>query len=117
MPHEPGSRRRSLGGFAVLGRAGAEVDGGCEFPPLLPGPVQEGGPRWALVTVFARGLAHHLFTRAYFVGDGAPDTSDALLERLPAERRETLLARQDGPSSYRFDVRLQGERETVFLDY
>jgi protocatechuate 3,4-dioxygenase alpha subunit len=117
MPHEPGSRRRSLGRFTGFGRAAAETHGAFEFSTLLPGPLTEGGPRWALITVFARGLAHHLFTRAYFVGEGEPAPSDALLERLPAERRETLLARQDGPGGYRFDVRLQGERETVFLDY
>lgn len=117
VPQVPGSRRRSLGRFTGFGRLGTEADGAYEFSTLLPGPLTDGGPRWALVTVFARGLAHHLFTRAYFVGEGEPDPSDALLERVPAERRGTLLARQDGPGSYRFDVRLQGEAETVFLDY
>jgi protocatechuate 3,4-dioxygenase alpha subunit len=117
MPHVAGSRRRSLGRFTGFGRAAAETDGAYEFSTLLPGPLAEGGPRWALVTVFARGLAHHLFTRAYFVPDGEPDPSDALLDRVPAERRETLLAREDAPGSFRFDVRLQGAGETVFLDY
>jgi protocatechuate 3,4-dioxygenase alpha subunit len=117
MPQEAGSRRRSLGRFTGFGRAAAETDGAFEFSTLVPGPLRDGGPRWALVTVFARGLAQHLFTRAYFVGEGEPAPTDPLLERVPAERRETLLARQDGPGSYRFDVRLQGERETVFLDY
>jgi protocatechuate 3,4-dioxygenase alpha subunit len=117
MAHVAGSRRRSLGRFTGFGRIGTEVDGAYEFSTLLPGPLADGGPRWALVTLFARGLAHHLFTRAYLVGEGEADPSDALLDRLPEERRETLLARQDGPGSYRFDVRLQGERETVFLDY
>jgi len=117
IPHVAGSRRRTLGRFTGFGRIGAEVDGAFEFSTLLPGATAEGGPRWALVTVFARGLAHHLFTRAYFVADGEQDPTDGLLERVPPERRETLLARQDGPGSYRFDVRLQGEQETVFLDY
>jgi protocatechuate 3,4-dioxygenase alpha subunit len=117
MPHEAGSRRRSLGRFTGFGRAAAEADGAYEFSTLLPGPITEGGPRWALVTVFARGLSHHLFTRAYFVRAGEPDPSDALLERVPAERRETLLAREEAPGGFRFDVRLQGDRETVFLDY
>jgi protocatechuate 3,4-dioxygenase, alpha subunit len=117
VPHVAGSRRRSLGRFTGFGRTGTEADGAYEFSTVLPGPTAEGGPRWALVTVFARGLAHHLFTRAYFVAEGQPDPSDALLERVPAERRGTLLARQDGPGGYRFDVRLQGEQETVFLDY
>jgi protocatechuate 3,4-dioxygenase alpha subunit len=117
VPRVAGSRRRSLGRFTGFGRAAAETDGAYEFSTLLPGPLADGGPRWALLTVFARGLAHHLFTRAYFIGEGEPEPTDALLARVPAERRSTLLARQDAPGSYRFDVRLQGERETVFLDY
>ncbi|HEV7623042.1 MAG TPA: protocatechuate 3,4-dioxygenase subunit alpha [Amnibacterium sp.] len=113
---EPGSRRRDGGVFTGFGRAATEVDGGYEFRTVLPGP-DAGGARWALVTVFARGLLHHLFTRVYFVADGESEPSDALLDRLPPERRRTLLAHPDADGAYRFDVRLQGEDETVFLDY
>lgn len=113
---EPGSRRRERGVFTGFGRAAAEVDGTYEFHTVLPGP-DASGARWALLTVFARGLLHHLFTRVYFVADGEDEPTDALLERLPAERRRTLLARPDADGAYRFDVRLQGEDETVFLDY
>ena len=116
VPQVPGSRRRSLGRFTGFGRCATEQDGAYEFSTVLPGPIAEHGPRWALVTVFARGLAHHLFTRAYFVGAGEEAPADALLERV-GDRAATLHARQDGPASYRFDVRLQGEDETVFLDY
>ena len=69
------------------------------------------------MTVFARGLLHHLFTRVYF-----PDhdhTGDPLLAALTPERRATLVAaRADsalGPG-YRFDVHLAGPDETVFLE-
>lgn len=62
--------------------------------------------------MFARGLTHHLFTRAY-LADGA----DPLLDALPAERRATLVAAEDAPRTYRFDIRLQGEGETVFLEF
>jgi protocatechuate 3,4-dioxygenase, alpha subunit len=116
MASAAGSRRRALGRFTGFGRVATEQDGAFEFSTLLPGPRTPGGPRWALVTVFARGLAHHLFTRAYFVAEGAPDPRDALLDRV-GDRAATLHARQDGPASYRFDVRLNGEGETVFLDY
>ena len=116
MPHVAGSRRRSLGRFTGFGRTATEVDGSYEFSTVLPGATAPDGPRWALVTVFARGLSHHLFTRAYFVGDGEPDPVDGLLRRL-GDRAPTLHARQDGPADYRFDVRLQGDGETVFLDY
>jgi len=116
MPHVAGSRRRSLGRFTGFGRVPTEQDGAFEFSTLLPGATTEGGARWVLLAVFARGLAHHLFTRAYFVGEGEDAPSDALLTRA-GDRAGTLLARQDGPASYRFDVRLSGEDETVFLDY
>ena len=113
---EPGSRRRDRGGFTGFGRAATEADGSYEFRTVLPGP-NASGARWALLTVFARGLLHHLFTRVYFVADGEDEPADALLDRLPAERRRTLLARPGADGAYRFDVRLQGEDETVFLDY
>src|SRR3954471_9121963 len=112
--HEPGSRARRRGVFTGFGRAAVEADGSYEFVTVLPGG---DGPRFALLTVFARGLTHHLFTRAYFVGEGEEAPTDDLLSAVPDDRRETRLAREDGPTSYRFDVRLQGEGETVFLDY
>jgi protocatechuate 3,4-dioxygenase, alpha subunit len=113
---EPGSRRRDRGTFTGFGRAATEADGSYEFRTVLPGP-DASGARWALLTVFARGLLHHLFTRVYFVAEGEDEPTDALIERLPAERRRTLLARPGADGAYRFDVRLQGEEETVFLDY
>ena len=73
----------------------------------MPG---ESAPFFA-ITVLARGLLHRLFTRAYL-----PGTSDAFLGRLEADRRSTLVAIAD-ESGFRFDVRLQGEDETVFLDF
>lgn len=117
IPQEPGSIARKRGRFTGFGRTAVEDDGSFEFITLLPGPARSGGPRFALLTVFGRGITHHVFTRAYFVGEGEADPTDALLERVPAERRETLFARQDGPDSYRFDIRYQGDDETVFLDY
>lgn len=66
---------------------------------------------YVAVHVVARGLLRHLTTRIYL--DAPPD--DPVLERVPADRRATLLAERvdDG---YRFDIRIQGERETVFFD-
>ena len=113
---EPGSRYRARGVFTGFGRAAVLADGTFEFLTMLPGPVASGA-RYAVLTLFARGLTHHLITRAYFVAEGEAEPTDALLERVDADRRGTLLARQDGPASYRFDVRIQGDGETVFLDY
>lgn len=63
------------------------------------------------VNVFARGLLHRLVTRIYF----ALDPGEPTLARVPAERRATLLAERTN-DGYRFDIRLQGPRETVFFD-
>jgi len=59
--------------------------------------------------VFARGLLRHLNTRMYF-----PDAEDAVLSAVAAARRRTLVARREG-EVLRFDIRLQGEDETVFF--
>ncbi len=63
--------------------------------------------------VFARGLLRPVATRIYLV----PRDDDPVLAEVPAERRDTLLARPDGRQSYRFDVRLQGPGETVFFAF
>jgi protocatechuate 3,4-dioxygenase, alpha subunit len=60
------------------------------------------------VNVLARGLLHRLVTRIYFDEAAVPDA-------VPAERRHTLVAREEG-WGFRFDIRLQGEEETVFFD-
>jgi protocatechuate 3,4-dioxygenase alpha subunit len=71
------------------------------------------------VTVYARGLLNHLVTRIYFEDEESND-SDPILHIVPAERRQTLIAARSTTSedgaSYRFDIILQGERETVFFD-
>ena len=63
------------------------------------------------VHVFARGLLRHLTTRIYL--DSPPD--DPVLAGVPTDRRETLLGER-ADDGYRFDIRIQGERETVFFD-
>jgi protocatechuate 3,4-dioxygenase alpha subunit len=63
------------------------------------------------VSVFARGLLHRVVTRIYL----ASEPGDAVLARVPAARRDTLLA-QRTDDGYRFDIRLQGPGETVFFD-
>jgi protocatechuate 3,4-dioxygenase alpha subunit len=83
-------------------------------------PTDDDG-RWAVstpraphygVNVFARGLLHRVVTRIYL----ADDPEDPVLATVPPDRRATLIAVPDGPDAFRFDVRLQGEGETVFFD-
>lgn len=73
------------------------------------------------MTVFARGLLHRLFTRAYLPAGAPGATEDALvddrlLRTLDPDRRATLIAAA-APEGYRFDISLQGDNETVFLNF
>ncbi len=92
--------------FSGWGRCGTDDDGTWSFRTVVPG-----APFWAL-TVFARGLLDRLHTRAYL--PDRPD--DALLTGLDPERRRTLRARAT-EGGFDFDIRLQGDGETVFLAF
>ncbi|MEV6792966.1 protocatechuate 3,4-dioxygenase subunit alpha [Streptomyces sp. NPDC051320] len=117
----PGSLRRDPVNAAVLGRHGVDftafgrvatdADGHWAVRTLPP----HGSAPYLSICVFARGLLHHLYTRAY-LPDHEPD---ALLTSLPVERRATLLAHEERTGVYGFDIRLQGgtTEETVFLDF
>lgn len=114
VPRSAGSLRRDGFTFTGWGRASTGDDGQYSFSTVIPGPTEPGAAPFILVTVFARGLLNRLFTRAYVAGDHL--SGDPLLASLPPERRETLIATRDA-GGLRFDVRLQGPDETVFLRY
>lgn len=109
--------------FIGWGRAGTDANGSYWFETIKPGtvPGSEGRAQapHANLTVFARGMLVHAFTRIYF-GDEPANEYDPVLSAIKdKERRGTLIAtreERDGKSIYRFDIRLQGERETVFFD-
>lgn len=110
---EPGSLRRDEFGFTGWGRVQTDRSGHYSFATVLPGPVDGGAPFFS-ICVFARGLLDRLFTRAYL--PGAALSEDRLLGAVPESRRSTLIAVPDA-DGYRFDIRLHGDRETVFLDF
>jgi protocatechuate 3,4-dioxygenase, alpha subunit len=91
--------------FPGWGRCATDGDGRFAFVTLAPDPAS---PCLA-VAILARGLLKPLWTRVYFA-----EVADPLLAQLPPVRRATLLARPDG-ATWRWDVRLQGDDETVFL--
>jgi protocatechuate 3,4-dioxygenase alpha subunit len=66
--------------------------------------------------VLSRGLMRALVTRAYFQGEKLNDADPLLMSIEEPARRGTLIARPAAPGTWRMDVRLQGEGETVFLD-
>ncbi len=110
---EPGSMRRDGHTFTGFGRASTDRTGAYGFTTLAPLGVDGGLPFFG-VTVFARGLLNRLFTRAYL--PPGPGATDALLDSLDPDRRATLLCEPE-EQGLRFDVRLMGEGETVFLRY
>ena len=68
------------------------------------------------VAVFARGLLDRVPTRVYFGDEAEANAADPLLSSLGPGRRETLIAAaEDG--GHRFDIHLQGDRETVFFGF
>lgn len=111
--------------FKGFGRAVSDFKTGLWwFETVKPGSVmgRHGTPMapHINVAVFARGINIHLNTRIYFEDEADANARDPVLNliELPP-RRETLIARReerDGQVVYRFDIRLQGEGETVFLD-
>jgi protocatechuate 3,4-dioxygenase alpha subunit len=108
-----------LAGFRGFARVGQEDgDGSFEIVTVKPGPVPglDGAPQAPHidVSVFARGMLHRCVTRIYFGDEPDANATDAVLARVPAERRGTLIAEPVG-GGYRFDIRLQGEGETVFF--
>ena len=106
--------------FVGWGRCGSDAEGNFHFVTLKPGPVPGRGnqlqaPHFAL-TLFARGLLKGLVTRAYFDGEKLNETDPLLSSIEDARRRDTLIARRVDPATWRLDIRLQGDGETVFLD-
>ncbi|MDX6600589.1 MAG: protocatechuate 3,4-dioxygenase, alpha subunit [Gaiellales bacterium] len=67
------------------------------------------------VTIFARGLLRAIQTRVYFPEEAERNVADPGLRLVPEERRHTLIGQREGDELV-FDVRLQGDRETVFFD-
>ncbi|MUM16817.1 protocatechuate 3,4-dioxygenase subunit alpha [Mycobacterium sp. CBMA271] len=110
VSRHPGSLRRNADVFTGWGRCATDGDGHYEFTTVTPGSVAGAQPFFALV-IFARGLLNRLFTRAYL-----PAESDRFLDTLDPARRNTLICTPE-PSGYRFDIRIQGPGETVFLEY
>jgi protocatechuate 3,4-dioxygenase, alpha subunit len=115
VSRETGSLHRDGWTFTGWGRAETERTGHYSFTTVLPGPTEEGKAPFFAVVVFARGLLDRLFTRIYLPGHPAND-GDPLLASLTEEERATLVATAE-PTGLRFDIRLQGEGETVFLQH
>jgi protocatechuate 3,4-dioxygenase alpha subunit len=105
--------------FRGAGRAATTGSGEYVFETIRPGLVagRDGGRQapHVNVRVFARGLLIHADTRMYFP-DSRENAADPLLESIDPLRRHTVIATPVAPGAYRFDIRLQGQNETVFFE-
>ena len=109
--------------FNGLGRTGTDNQGRFRFETIKPGPVPGRGnalqaPHIA-VCVFARGMLSHAYTRIYFSDEAEANEADPVLNLVNEARRGTIIAERAearGQVVYRFDIRLQGDDETVFFD-
>ena len=108
----PGTRA-----FHGFGRLPTLSDGTCVFDTIRPGRPEADQAAHINVCLFMRGLLRHLYTRLYFAGDRDLG-GDCVLALVPGERRATLVAHPHpaDASLWTFDIRLQGDGETVFFD-
>jgi protocatechuate 3,4-dioxygenase alpha subunit len=107
-------------GFRGFGRCPTGHDGTYKIVTLKPGPLPSGDGRAEAphidVSVFARGMLDRTVTRVYFPDEQAANAADPVLQTVPAARRATLIAVPAGENQLRFDIRIQGDGETVFFD-
>jgi protocatechuate 3,4-dioxygenase alpha subunit len=98
-------------GFDGFGRCQTDENGEFRFYTVKPGATAPHAPHINVI-VLARGLLRHLYTRIYFPDEETANAADPLLSSIedPAVR-ETLIAHD-----LRFDIHMQGERQTAFLD-
>jgi len=120
-PHPEDPRHGEVApGFRGWGRIITDFDSGLwSFETIKPGPVPGRNKRMMAphisLWLVSRGINIGLNTRMYF--DDEDNSADPVLGLVEQEnRRRTLIAKRTAPGVYRFDIRLQGEGETVFLD-
>jgi protocatechuate 3,4-dioxygenase, alpha subunit len=109
----------SFGGdFAGFGRSGTDDEGRFAIRTLKPGavPTPDGTPQAPHVnlTIFMRGLLHHVVTRLYFGDEAQANAADPVLSGLDEAARATLVA-APADDGYAIDIHMQGPHETTFF--
>jgi protocatechuate 3,4-dioxygenase, alpha subunit len=106
-------------GFVGFGRAMTDSDGRYEIVTVKPGPVpgRNGQPQapHIEVGVFARGLLKRLVTRVYFPDEPVANEADAVLASVEDPEARAALVAVEEAGGLRFDITLQGDRETTFF--
>jgi len=116
------TRARTNAMFKGFGRSATDKDGAYSFDTVKPGavPGPDGKPQAPHIVfcVYSRGMLRQIYTRLYF-SDEAANGADVILALVPTGRRDTLIAHKEmrgDQTVYRFDIRVQGDNETVFFD-
>ena len=120
--HARGEKPRPNAKFTGFGRSATDKAGVYSFDTVKPGvvPGPDGKPQAPHIVfcIYSRGMLRQVYTRLYF-SDEASNAADPILTLVPADRRVTLIAHKEMRGElavYRFDIRVQGENETVFFD-
>jgi protocatechuate 3,4-dioxygenase alpha subunit len=117
----PADTRGSNQPFRGFGRCGTGTlpENRFQFHTIKPGSVDGKEAPHVNLIVFMRGLLVHAYTRIYFSDEAEANSRDPVLNSVPSERRQTLVATREatpGMPVYRFDIHMQGDAETVFFD-
>ena len=121
-PSPEDTRGKADPNFTGWGRSPGDMKTGeFVFETVKPGgaPWHNGALQAPHVTfwIVARGINIGLHTRMYFADEADANAEDPILTRIEHQVRvPTLLAQPEGDGVYRFDIRLQGDRETIFFD-
>ena len=112
-----GAAAPSVPGFRGFSRCGTDAEGRWALLTVRPGRLPDGDGGLQAphldVSVFARGLLDRVVTRIYF--DGDPGNADDPVLALAGPRAGALLARQTVDGTWRFDIHLRGDDESVFF--
>ena len=113
-PHDPRGADADPG-FWGYRRVATDNDGRFRIETIKPGALRDRGQApHLLVGIYGGGVLYRYVTRIYF-DDEPGNVADPILQLVPAQRRGTLIARRED-GVYRFEIRLQGDGETVFFD-
>jgi protocatechuate 3,4-dioxygenase alpha subunit len=107
--------------FSGWGRCPSDMESGlCRFETIKPGrvPFRDGRLMAPHITLWivARGINIGLHTRLYFGDEEQANAEDAILALIEHKARVPTLIAERKDDTYRFDIHLQGEKETVFFD-
>jgi protocatechuate 3,4-dioxygenase, alpha subunit len=119
-PDDPRPGRGPLApGFRGFARCPTDGNGEYWVLTVKPGPLPAPDGRTEAphinVSVFARGLGHHVVTRLYFPDERAANAADPVLSSIADDAARSTLVAAPTTDGYRFDIRLRGENETVFF--